>query len=93
MRKYEVVCVFRPEYDNFAKGKTFVMEEFSKAGATLIKEEDMGSRDLAYPIKKQTRGHYYLFELSVDPLKIADMDRAFRLNQELIKYLFIKLDE
>ncbi len=93
MRKYEVVCVFRPEDDAFGKGKTFVLEEFTKAGGTVSKEEDMGSRDLAYPIKKQSRGHYYLFELSVDPLKIVEMDRSFRLSQEILKYLFIKLDE
>lgn len=93
MRKYEVVFVFRTEDDSFGKGKTLAAEEFAKIGGKIEKEEDMGNRDLAYPIKKQTRGHYYLYELTLDPQKISEVERTFRLSSEILKYLFIRLDE
>ena len=93
MRKYEVVFVFRSEEESFAKGKTYVIEELTRIGGKIEKEEDMGNRDLAYQIKKQTRGHYFLFELTLDPLKIVDVEGNFRLSPEILKYLFIKLDD
>ena len=52
-----------------------------------------GDRDLAYEIKKHTRGRYVLFTLGAQPDKILDMDRQLKLTPDILTYLFIRKDE
>jgi small subunit ribosomal protein S6 len=93
MRKYEVTFIFPPREEEFASGKEFVKQELTNSGSTITNEIDMGERDLAYPVKKQERGHYICYEIETAPEKIADLDKAFKLQSSILKYLFIKLDE
>jgi small subunit ribosomal protein S6 len=90
VRTYEVVCIFPVNEEQFGRGKEFIKSEFQKNNSTLVKEEDMGERDLTYPIKKQDRGHYYFFEAEIAPDLINSLDKAFKLNNDLLKYLFVK---
>jgi len=89
MRSYEVVFIFRHEIDLFTKGLEFVRNELKAYGANIVKEEDMGERNLAYPIKKQDRGHYTLFNIEFGPDKVAEIDKSFKLQTEILKFLFI----
>ena len=93
MRNYEATVIFRQEEDVFNKGKGLVKQEFARVGAQITKEEDLGIKDLAYDIKKQPRGHYCYFELSLDPARLVEIDRTFRLTAELLKYLIVKKEE
>lgn len=92
MRKYELVALFPSEEEIFRQGKEAVVAELAKNGAHDVKEEDMGDRLLAYSIKKRDRGHYVLFTMDYDPQKIVQAERAFKLNQNLLKYLFVRAE-
>jgi small subunit ribosomal protein S6 len=92
MRKYELVALFPSEEEIFRQGKEAVVAELAKNGAHDVKEEDMGDRLLAYSIKKRDRGHYVLFTMDFDPQKIVPAERAFKLNQNLLKYLFVRAE-
>lgn len=88
MRTYEVVYIFRAEEDLYKKGLEFVKAEMAKYGAVVQKEEDMGVRTLAYPIKKQETGHYTLFVVDFPQDKVVELDRLLRLQTEILKFLF-----
>lgn len=90
MRDYEVAVVYDISGDILPKAKDQVKTEFDKISATVVKEEDMNARDLAYPIGKQTRGHYFLYDIKAEPEKVGELDRAFRLANGILKYLVIK---
>jgi len=92
MRKYELVALFPSEEELFRQGKEAVVAELSKQGAHDVKEEDMGDRLLAYEIKKRDRGHYVLFTMDFDPQKVVPAERMFKLNQNLLKYLFVRAE-
>ena len=92
MRKYELVALFPSEEEIFRQGKEAVVAELAKNGAHDVKEEDMGDRLLAYEIKKRDRGHYVLFTMDFDPQKIVPAERMFKLNQNLLKYLFVRAE-
>lgn len=92
MRKYELVALFPSEEELFRQGKEAVVAELAKQGAHDVKEEDMGDRLLAYEIKKRDRGHYVLFTMDFDPQKIVPAERMFKLNQNLLKYLFVRAE-
>jgi small subunit ribosomal protein S6 len=90
VRTYELVCIFPVNEEQFGRGREFIKSEFQKNNSTLVKEEDMGDRALNYPIKKQDRGHYYFFEVETAPEIINSLDRTFKLNNDVLKYLFVK---
>lgn len=89
MRTYDLACIFRPEEDHFKKGLEFVKALLSKAGAVIQKEDDWGERTLAYPIKKQDRGHYVVITAQLPPDSLVAADQELRLQTELLKFLFI----
>ena len=92
MRDYEAVFVFRVEDELYKKGKTLVQETFAKAKISVQKEEDMGGRELAYPIGKETRGHYHLYEIQADPESITEISQATKLIDPVLKHLFVRAD-
>ncbi len=92
MRQYELVAIFPSEEDLFRLGKETVAAELVKEGATEIKEDDMGDRQLAYVIKKRERGHYILYTMNLDPQKVTPIEKAFKLNPNILKYLFVKVE-
>lgn len=93
MRNYEAVFIFRPEEDVYKKGLELMREELKKAEAVISKEEDMGIRELAYPIKKEANGHYHCFYIEGKPESIAGLDRTIRLTKEVLKHLFVRKDD
>ena len=93
MRQYELVAVFPPEEEAFRQGKEAVAAELAKQGAAEVKETDMGDRPLAYTIKKKDRGHYILFTMGFDPQKVTPAEKMFKLNPNLLKYLFVRADD
>ncbi|MBT3271530.1 MAG: 30S ribosomal protein S6 [Spirochaetales bacterium] len=93
MRAYEAIFVFRPEDELFAKGKELVKTELDRVEAKIVKEDDMGSRELAYEVKKETRAHYYFYEAEIDPLKIDEMSKSIKLMEPVLKHLFIRKEQ
>ncbi|MEW5817819.1 MAG: 30S ribosomal protein S6 [Spirochaetota bacterium] len=87
---YEGVFIFSTKEDKFVKGKELVASEFNRIKAVIQKEEDMGDKDLAYPIKKENRGHYYYYEVEQSPEKLLEIEKNFKLSPEILKYLFVK---
>ena len=93
MRKYELVFVFKDDEEAYKQGKELVTAELTRIEAVISKEDDMGSRDLAYIVKKETRGHYYIYFIDADPEKVQSLDRSFRLSREILKYLVVRKDD
>ena len=90
MRAYEAIFVFQPEDELYNKGKELIKQELEKAEATVLKEEDMGARDLAYMVKKETRGHYHFYEAQIEPQKIDEIAKSIKLMDPVLKYLFVR---
>ena len=93
MRKYELMTVFPLEEEKSKKGADDVRSVLNEFGAEIEKEEPFGDRDLTYEIKKQKRGRFILFTMKLNPAKIIEINKQFRLNVNMLKYLFVKLDE
>ncbi|MBN2618585.1 MAG: 30S ribosomal protein S6 [Spirochaetales bacterium] len=93
MTKYELVCLFRTKEDNYAKGLGAVKALLTEAGAEFLKEEDMGDKPVAYPIKKEDRAHYHFFLVKLEGSKLLALDEQFKLKEELLKYLFVKSEK
>ncbi|MDR2596355.1 MAG: 30S ribosomal protein S6, partial [Treponema sp.] len=70
-----------------------LIADLAANGVEIEKTDEIGERDLAYEIKKRKKGRYVLFVIKSDPAKIAVLDRILKLNANLLKYLFVRIDE
>lgn len=92
MRNYDAMCVFRPEDDTFRTGVEQIREELKGFGAEIEREEDMGQRALAYPIKKVQQAHYYYYVVKMDPLKAPETEKKLRMRDELLRFMMVRQD-
>ena len=93
MRKYELMTIFPLDEDRSKKGLEAVRQVLSQFGAEIAKEEPFGDRDLTYEIKKQQKGRFVLMNVNVNPAKIAEISTQLKLNNELLKYMFVLIEE
>ncbi len=93
LRNYEAMCVFQADQEIFNSGIETVRTELTKLGAQIEKEEDMGIRTLAFPIKKQKQAHYYYYVCKMNPEKAHQTEHALRLKDELLRFLMVRKEE
>jgi small subunit ribosomal protein S6 len=64
----------------------------SRNNGKMTKVEPWGLRKLAYPIKKQQEGRYFLMEFDLEPQNITEMERVLRLMESVIRHLIVRLE-
>ena len=62
-------------------------------GGEVKKREYWGLRNLAYRMRKNRKGHYVLMNLAAPPATITELERTMRINEDVIRYLTIRVDE
>jgi len=69
-----------------------IPEMIQKAGGEILVSRLWEERRLAYPIKGQRKGTYWLayFRLSSD--RLAEMQRQCQLSESILRVLFLKVD-
>lgn len=91
MRAYETLYIIRPELDEEQNGT--VIEKFKglvvNNGGEIAKLDKWGKRRLAYEIKHSREGFYVLMEFNGKAEIIAELDRVFRISDEVIKHMTI----
>ncbi len=95
MRNYEVTFIVDPTLSNDeikSAAKKYV--DMIKKDGKIIHIDEMGSRQLAYPIKRRNTGIYYCVEFEVENGAIVDpMELAMRRDEALLRFLTVKLDK
>lgn len=92
MTTYEAVVIFASEEAQHQAGREFLKRELESAGIAIKKEEDMGERLLAYPVRKNDRGRYVLYVVESAPEPLKAINKALKLRPEILKYLFVRQD-
>nr|WP_290944703.1 30S ribosomal protein S6 [Hyphomonas sp.] len=94
MALYEHVVITRPDISP-AQVETFV-EELSgflkEKGASVGKTEYWGLRNLAYPIKKQRKGHYSLLNIDGPADAVQELERRLRISDDVMRYMTIRVE-
>ena len=92
MRKYEIMYILRADLDDAARKD--VMDKLAKiltdnGGKVEKTDESMGLRELAYPIKDQTKGYYVVLNVSMDNVAINEFNRLVRINGSVLRHLIV----
>lgn len=94
MAFYEHVVITRPDISP-AQVETFVeeMSAFLKEkGASVGRVEYWGLRSLAYPIKKQRKGHYSCINIDAPAEAIHELERRQRISEDVMRYLTVRVE-
>lgn len=95
MPLYECVFIARndvtqQQVEDIADGITSLIE--SEEGS-VKKREYWGLRNLAYRVKKNRKGHYMLLGLEAKPETIKEIERQFNLNEDVLRFLTLRVEE
>ena len=92
MRKYEIMYILRADLEEAQRKE--VMEKLAgiiegNGGKVEETSESMGLRELAYPIKEQTKGYYVVLKVSMDNKAINEFNRLVRINPSVLRHLIV----
>ena len=94
MRKYEAIIILNP---NLSSKVDIFLKDFEKLlkdnSFNILKTEDIGRRQLAYSINNHNKGHYLIFNLEGESLKLSEIENKIKYNETIIRYLFISVKE
>ena len=92
---YEMIYILRPDLsEEQANQAVSKYQDFlTKNSAVDIKVKVWGKRRLAYPIQKKLDGIYVQFNYQADGTQIEPLERIMRLEEDVLRYLTIKIDE
>ena len=90
MRKYEIMVIFSSNEDSIEKNKSFISTTLSNNNIKITKEKDIGLIDLSFEINKKNKGHYYLYIVETKNRNFLEMEKAFKLHKDLLRYFIIR---
>ena len=94
MRHYENLVIVKPTLtaEEIQESIKAIEEVITSNGGEIATTDTMGMRKLAYPIEKNERGYFHVIYYSAKPSVISEIERRFRLNEELLRFVTIKYD-
>tara|TARA_B100000686_G_scaffold336841_1_gene407201 strand:- start:495 stop:977 length:483 start_codon:yes stop_codon:yes gene_type:complete len=95
MPLYESTLIARPDISG--QQVESLSEQFQEIvrdkGGEVAKTEYWGLRSLTYRIKRNRKGHYLHMQIDAPADAIAEMERNMRINEDVMRYLTIRVDE
>ena len=95
MTNYEIMFIVKTTMESDKiKGTIDAMKKIITDGkGKIVDTKDMGEKKLAYPIKKELTGYYYVLKVEASTDVIAEFDRRSSIDEKILRHLIIKLDE
>ena len=93
MNKYETIMILEKDNEKLRKDAIVKIENFIKEKGKLESSEDIGVKKLAYEIKKNKEGYYYLINFEMKPDDICELERIYRITDEILKFIVIRKED
>jgi small subunit ribosomal protein S6 len=95
MELYESLFIIRPSVSD--EETAALIEKMKgvadKNGAQFIKSENWGKKKLAYEVRRERKGTYAYFYFRAPNNTVGELERAYRLEDNIIKFLTIHLEK
>ena len=91
---YEAVYILNPELGE--EQIAALVERFKgvvEANGTVSEIDEWGKRRLAYPINDLMEGYYVLMTFTAAPTVPAELDRLFRINENVMRSMVVSKDQ
>lgn len=94
MNKYESVVIFNPSLEEETiKSLIAKFTDLINNNGKVEKVDELGKKRLAYEIKKQKEGYYIVIYFEADPTIISELERVYRIADEVMKFIVIKQED
>lgn len=95
MKTYEVLTILKPNLDLEEVDKAIekIDSDLTELGGKVDSRDKIGRRKLAYDIKKSRDGFFVNTMISMPENKVADFRRALRLNDNVLRVMFLDATE
>ncbi len=93
VNSYYLTLVLKPDMDEKIR-KTLLdsmVKKLTGEDGKVEKVDLWGVRDLAYPIKKHSKGFYAHFEIEADPMGAKGLDKTLKLEEDILRYLLVRV--
>ena len=95
MNKYEIMFIVKATMESADVKKS--AETYKNLIETLkgkvVEAIELGEKKLAYPIKKELNGYYYVMQVEANKEAIQEFDRKIRLDETILRHLIIRQEE
>ena len=92
---YEALVIFRAggTEQELARHAAQLEEPIRKVGGNIETTQSLGRRKLAFRIAKQMEGQYHLLRFQAPTEQIRELERLFRLNETVVRFIILSADE
>ncbi|MDR1012670.1 MAG: 30S ribosomal protein S6 [Lactobacillales bacterium] len=88
---YETVIVFSLKSGEEAIATLLQkFKDLISSNGEIESVDEWGRRKLAYPIRKETEGHYVLFNFTSNAEFPAELDRIYKITDGVLRSLIVK---
>ena len=94
MNKYETMYIISPTLDE--EQVKALVEKFNNLiseHGEIQKVEEWGRKKLAYEVQDQKEGYYVLLYFTANPEFPAELERNFKINENILKYLILNKED
>jgi small subunit ribosomal protein S6 len=94
-RRYETLVLIHPDQGEpgskevAARIRTLIEGQ----GGSIGQVQEWGLRELSYPVAKQRRGYYVLFEYRATPAALQEIERNLKLMEPVLRFVSVRQDE
>lgn len=94
MTKYEIMFIVKAtlEEDKIKKVADELQKLINNKPSKVIEFKEMGRKKLAYAIKKEVSGYYYVMTVEATHETIKEFDRKVLINENILRHLIIKVE-
>lgn len=95
MRRYESLVILGPDVsdDDIRIFTERYGNLIRQTGGEIIKVEDWGFKKLAYKVNKKDKGRFILLDWVGLPALLTEMERQFKISEEVMRFLSVKIDD
>ena len=95
MRTYEALVILKAAgtEQDVARVAAQLEDQVKKLGGTIERSEPWGRRRLAFRIARHQEGHYQLLRFQASPAHVAELERLFRLNESIVRFMILTEEE
>ncbi len=92
MNKYEIMFIVKAtmESENVKKTAETYKKMITDLHGKVAEYKELGEKHLAYPIKKEVNGYYFLMQVEISKDEIGEFDRKIRLDENVLRHLIIR---
>ena len=94
MNKYESVIIINPNLEEEAiKSLIEKISNLINTDGKVSSVEEAGKKKLAYEVKKNKEGYYVIINFEAQPELIVELERNYRITDEVLKFIVVRVEE